>query len=90
MEFNWFLRTIRFKEKTTEYLEEYDVPAVVVKEFIEDQSDTIQRKWLVYKKTPEERINVQLPEVYIANYSINDREYSTKYSINITDMLVNV
>ena len=68
------------KEKAMEYLEEHDVPAVVIKEFNNRHSDTITRQWLAYKKTPGERINLELPEVYVVNYNVNDQGFSEKYS----------
>ena len=68
------------KEKATVFLEEHNVPAVVVKEFDRGRSDTIKRQWLVYKKAPEDNINVELPEVYIVKYKLEGQEYSTKYS----------
>jgi hypothetical protein len=67
------------KEKAMDYLEENNVPEVVVKAFITNHSDTIAREWVVYKK-PEEEISVKLPEVYIATYEVNDKEYNEKYS----------
>ena len=68
------------KEKAMEYLEENDVPAIVVKEFNNNHSDTITRQWLVYKKTPEEVINVELPGLYIVSYNRNAQGYCEKYS----------
>lgn len=82
------------KEKAQVYLEEYNVPAVIVKKFEKTHSDTITRQWLVYKKTPEEVIKVQLPEIYIVRYNKKGQEYSMKYSdkgeILETNRLINL
>jgi hypothetical protein len=68
------------REKAEEYIAEHDVPAVVVDEFNKNQSDTIERQWLVYKKMPEEEINVELPDVYIVAFKKDNQNYRTRYS----------
>ena len=68
------------KEKAEEYIEELNVPAVVVEEFMKNQSDKVERRWLVYKETPGEEINIDLPEVYIVAYRKNVQDYRAKYS----------
>ncbi len=68
------------KEKAEVYIEELNVPAVVVREFNKNQSDTIVRQWLVYKETPGEEIDIELPEVYIVAYGNDAQEYRDKYS----------
>jgi hypothetical protein len=68
------------KEKAEEYIEELNVPAVVVEEFTKNQSDTVERQWLVYKETPGEEINIELPEVYIVTYRKNAQDCRARYS----------
>ncbi len=68
------------KEKAEVYIEEHNVPAVVVEEFIKNRSDTIKREWLVYQEKAGEEIKVGLPEVYIVAFSKNAQDYKAKYS----------
>lgn len=68
------------KEKAEVYMDELNVPAVVVEEFIKNQSDTIKRQWLVYEKPLQEEVNIELPEVYIVAYRNNDQDLRDKYS----------
>ncbi len=68
------------KEKAEVYIEENNVPAVVVEEFMKGRNDTVKRKWLVYKEPAEEQVNVKLPDVYIVAFRSNDQNYRAKYS----------
>ena len=68
------------KEKVTKLLEEYDVPEVVVEEFNNNHSDTIARQWSVFAMTPEDTLDINLPEVYIVKYRIDNKGYREKYS----------
>lgn len=68
------------KEKAEVFLEENNVPAVIVKEFEKAHSDTIKRQWIVYQKAPGEVVNLELPEIYIVKYRKDDQEYRIKYS----------
>lgn len=68
------------KEEAEVYMDELNVPAVVVDEFIKNQSDTIERQWLVYDKKTDEEIDVKLPEVYIVAYSKNAQDHRDRYS----------
>ncbi len=69
------------KEESETFIEEHNVPAVIVKEFNNRQSDTIERQWLVFEQLPEDTIKLELPEVYIVKYSQNSQDYRSKYSI---------
>jgi hypothetical protein len=68
------------KDEAEAYIDEPNVPAVVVDEFIKDQSDTIERKWLVLEKEPQNEVKVVLPEVFIVAYKSNDQNMRDKYS----------
>jgi hypothetical protein len=68
------------KEKAEKYIEELNVPAVVVEEFMKNKSDTVERQWLIYQESPGVEINLEIPEVYIVSYKKNGQDYRAKYS----------
>ena len=76
------------KQKVEEIIKEENVPEVVVDAFIKRRPEALDRSWLIYEQTPEQKIELALPEVYIVAFSEKGEHYRARYSKegNIIDL----
>jgi hypothetical protein len=68
------------KEKVEDMITEDNVPEVVVEAFNQRRPEVHDRSWFIYEQTPEQKIDLALPEVYIVAFSEKGENYKAKYS----------
>ena len=67
-------------EKAEVYLEEHDVPYVVVDAFKSKNSDIPEYEWLVYRSDTSTDVSVALPSEYVVAYKKNNQQYRSTYT----------